>query len=70
MTNTVRTAEMTWRDVEKAASQGAAALVPMGSTEEHGPHAPTGDFLIADEISARVAQASGDIVIPTIPFSY
>lgn len=70
MANSVRTAEMTWREIEQAANRGAVALIPMGSTEEHGPHAPTGDYLIADEIAARVARASGDIVFPTIPFSY
>lgn len=66
----VRTAEMSWREVEAAIDRGAAVLVSMGSTEEHGPHAPTGDYLIADEITARVAQATGAVMTPTIPFSY
>ncbi|MGH2561311.1 MAG: creatininase family protein [Thermomicrobiales bacterium] len=66
----VRTAEMSWREVEAAIGRGAAVLVPMGSTEEHGPHAPTGDYLIADEITARVAQTTGAVMTPTIPFSY
>jgi creatinine amidohydrolase len=70
MANKVRTAEMTWREVEAAIKNGAAALVPMGSTEEHGPHAPTGDYMIADTIAERVAQNTGDVMTPTIPFSY
>lgn len=66
----VRTAEMSWRMVEEARARGAAVLVPMGSTEEHGPHSPTGDYLITDAIAQSVAEATGDLVTPTIPFSY
>lgn len=66
----VRTAELSWRMVEEARARGAAVLVPMGSTEEHGPHSPTGDYLITDAIAESVAQATGDLVTPTIPFSY
>lgn len=70
MAGKVRTAEMSWREVEEAQQRGVAVLVPMGSTEEHGPHAPTGDYLIADEIAARVATATDSVMTPTIPFSY
>jgi creatinine amidohydrolase len=70
MAKKVRTAEMSWREVEEAIQGGAAALVPMGSTEEHGPHAPTGDYMIADAITERVAANTGDVMTPTIPFSY
>jgi creatinine amidohydrolase len=61
---------MSWREVEEVINRGAAAIVPMGSTEEHGPHAPTGDYMITDEIAARVATNTGDVMVPTIPFSY
>lgn len=70
MTARVRTALMSWREIEAARDRGAAAIVPLGSTEEHGPHAPTGDYLIAEEIAERVARATGDVVSPPIPFSY
>jgi creatinine amidohydrolase len=70
MSEKVRTAEMSWREVEAVIERGAPVLVPMGSTEEHGPHAPTGDYLITDEIAARVARESGAVMTPTIPFSY
>ena len=66
----VRTAELTWRKIEEARDRGAAVLVPMGSSEEHGPHAPTGDYLITDMVAEQVAQATGDLMTPTIPFSY
>ncbi|HLI51166.1 MAG TPA: creatininase family protein [Thermomicrobiaceae bacterium] len=70
MARKVRTAEMSWREVEAAIARGAVALVPMGSTEEHGPHVPTGDYLIADVIAERVAAATDAVMTPVIPFSY
>lgn len=66
----VRSAEMSWRQVEASVRQGAAAIFPMGSTEEHGPHAPMGDYLEAEEIAVRVARHTGDLVFPCLPFGY
>lgn len=66
----VRSALLSWRQVEAAIKRGAAAIFPMGSTEEHGPHAAMGDFLIAEEIGIRAAQITQDIVFPSLPFSY
>lgn len=70
MSSKVRTAEMTWREVEERLKQGLPVIVPMGSTEEHGPHSPTGDFMITDVIAERVAQNAGALVTPTLAFSY
>lgn len=66
----VRTAEMSWRDVEAALKHRAAAIFPMASTEEHGPHAPMGDYLVEEEMAVRVARQTGDLVIPPLPFGY
>ena len=66
----VRSAKMTWQQVEEANKRGAAAIFPLGSTEEHGPHVPMGDFLIAEEVAVRVAQRTDDIVFPCLPFGY
>jgi creatinine amidohydrolase len=66
----VHSAEMSWREVEQAIQRGAAAIFPMGSTEEHGPHVPMGDYMLADEMAVRVARITGDIVFPCFPFSY
>jgi len=66
----VRTADMSWRQVESAVKRGAAAIFPLGSTEEHGPHAPTGDYMYAEEIAVRAARSSGDVVLPCLPFGY
>lgn len=67
---TVFVGKMPWRQVEAAIQRGAAAFFPMGSTEEHGPHSPMGDYLAAEEIALRVARETGDVVFPPLPFSY
>lgn len=64
----MRLAESTWTDVRDAETD--LALVPVGSTEQHGPHAPLGvDWLTAEAIASRAAERfDGDpIVGPTIP---
>lgn len=66
----VRTAEMSWREVEEVIERRAAVLVPLASTEEHGPVSPTGDYLVTDAIAEKVARATGDVVSPVIPFGY
>ena len=52
---------------------GAAVLLPMGSTETHGPAAPMGDYLIAEAIALAIATGARDagddaLVAPPIPF--
>lgn len=45
-------------------------LLPMGSHEEQGPHVPMGDYLLAEAIAVRVAEASGAVAAPCLPFGY
>jgi creatinine amidohydrolase len=48
--------DLPWPDVKRAAEAGAFALVPVGSTEAHGPHLPIGtDVLIAEAVAVAVA---------------
>jgi creatinine amidohydrolase len=45
-----------WTEVKELASAGAWALLPIGSTEAHGPHLPLNvDVLVAEEVCRRVA---------------
>jgi creatinine amidohydrolase len=62
--------EMTWTQAGTAFSGGASAIIPLGSIEEHGPHVPMGDYVVIDEIARRTAEATGDLVVPTMPFGY
>lgn len=67
---TVSVNKMSWTQVKEAIDRGAAAFFPMGSNEEHGPHAPMGDYMAAEETALRVARQTGDVVFPPLPFSY
>lgn len=49
--------DLTWEELRELAASGAAALIPVGSTEAHGPHLPLDtDVAIAREVATR-AQA-------------
>ncbi len=39
--------EMSWPEIKKAVKEERVPLIPVGSTEQHGPHLPTmtGAFL-------------------------
>lgn len=56
---------MTNREVEaylRDAAERATVLVPVGSTEQHGPHAPlASDVLIPNEVARRVAPEVGAV---------
>jgi len=54
---------------EAAARRGVPVLLPMGSTETHGPALPLGDHLLAEAIAVRIAGRHGRaLVAPAIPF--
>ena len=57
-----------WTEVEDAAP--TTALLPVGSTEQHGPHAPVGtDTIIARAIAADADRESPleSVVLPPLP---
>jgi len=60
-------ADATWTDADGAATD--LALLPVGSTEQHGPHAPLAtDALNAETVAAAAADAyDGEVVVaPTV----
>ncbi len=53
-----RLAELSWEEAAEAARAGAIALVPVGSTEAHGPHLPLAtDVIISEQLARRAAAA-------------
>ncbi len=65
----MRIAELPAPEVAARIAAGHAVLLPMGSTETHGPALPMGDYLLAEEIALRIAGAAGDaLVVPPIAF--
>lgn len=68
-----RIAELTAPEVAERLAAGACAILPMGSLETHGPAAPMGDYLLADDISVRIAgraagQGADALVLPPVSF--
>jgi creatinine amidohydrolase len=53
-----RLAELTWQEAEAERARAPVVLVPIGSTEAHGPHLPLGtDVIISEAMAARAAAA-------------
>src|SRR6266568_8772689 len=68
-TRSVLLSECTLRDVEAQLEESPKVIVPTGSTEQHGPHAPFGtDSILATEVSVRIAPRIGALVAPTLTY--
>ncbi|MEA2089832.1 MAG: creatininase family protein [Thermoproteota archaeon] len=61
--------EMSWVEAEKYFAKNDVAILPVGSTEQHGPHNPLGtDHLIAQAIAEEAAKRTNTVCLPVIPF--
>jgi len=61
---------LTWEEIGALPRQGIdAAILPVGATEQHGPHLGCGvDTEIADQLCRQAAQRTGVPVLPTLPY--
>jgi creatinine amidohydrolase len=65
---------LAWPRVKALAGQGAVALLPVGSTEAHGPHLPLCvDVVIAEEVARRVGErlhrrGTDCVIFPSISY--
>lgn len=58
---------ITWEEVEAELRRSKGILIPIGSTEQHGPNGPIGtDALCAEVIARGVGEALGALVGPTL----
>jgi mycofactocin system creatininase family protein len=66
---TARLATMAWPDVAEVANRSLLAI-PLGSTEQHGPHLPcTTDSDIAVALADALADRRDDVVVaPALPY--
>ncbi|MBO0686330.1 MAG: mycofactocin biosynthesis peptidyl-dipeptidase MftE [Candidatus Dormibacteraeota bacterium] len=65
-----RLARLTWVEVERRQRGGwNTAVLPLGATEQHGPHLPLGtDSLVGAAVAVRVARRLGrSFVLPALP---
>ena len=62
--------QRTWTELPRdLAGAGYAAILPVGATEQHGPHMGCGmDSVLADRLCAAVAARLGVPVLPTLPY--
>jgi creatinine amidohydrolase len=62
-------AAMQTQSLDAAANAGAVAVLPVGATEQHGPHLGTGtDTILAERVSVAAASKTNDVVLPAIPY--
>lgn len=64
--------EFTWPEIAERITAGrTTALILLGSTENHGPHAPLGtDTFIAEGIGRRLAPLIDAVALPVLPFGH
>jgi creatinine amidohydrolase len=65
----------TWKEAREAMTRGVVVILPVGSTEAHGPHLPLAtDVIISEEMALRAAEklnARGieSLVLPAISYT-
>jgi creatinine amidohydrolase len=63
----MRLQHQTWQEVETYLARSNAIILPIGSTEQHGPNGLIGtDAICAETIAWAVGEAAGAMVGPTI----
>ena len=62
---------MTWEEVRDEAALDTPILIPVGSTEQHGPHLPLStDWVLPTEIARRAREVRPLVVGPTVVLGY
>ncbi|MGD1989964.1 MAG: creatininase family protein [Chromatiales bacterium] len=62
--------QMTWEEIGRLPAQGMdTAMLPVGATEQHGPHMGCGmDAEIAHHLCRAVAEETGVALLPSMPY--
>jgi creatinine amidohydrolase len=63
-----RLQDMTCAEFAERLPERPVIILPFGAQEEQGPHVPMGDFVLADRLAALVAERTGAIMAPTMPY--
>ncbi len=65
----MKLAEKTWPMIQDYLKANQSILIPVGSTEQHGPTGIIGtDFLTSERIAEQVANTCNVLLAPTLPF--
>ncbi len=61
--------QMPWPDVTAKMKVVPAAILPIGATEQHGPHMGCGtDTVLADKLCKAVSEKTNVMMLPTMPY--
>jgi len=64
----MKLAEVSWVEAQKILKKEDTVLMPVGSTEQHGPHCPLGtDHITADAVANMVGDRVNLPVLPVVP---
>ncbi len=63
---------LTWEEVrDRIPASRETVIVPVGSTEQHGPHLPVGtDTMVANAVASAAAAEAGVLVAPPLWFGW
>ena len=68
--STVFLGEMTNPELEQFLTTHHTVIIPVGATEQHGPHSPLAtDVLVPQEIARRIAPTVGAVVAPPLAYT-
>ena len=71
MVDSVFMAELSWPEWAQKIAAGAIIFIPLGATEQHGPHLPLNvDVILPTGVAERVARNVGGLVAPTFQYGY
>lgn len=63
--------EISWTDVEEYLESNDMVIIPLGSTEQHGPHLPLGtDFYEATGVAKIISARTGVLLAPVLFSGY
>jgi creatinine amidohydrolase len=62
--------QMTFLEFRERMAEDPVIILPLGSVEVQGPCNPMGDFMLAVRIAAIVAERTGAIAAPCMPFGF
>lgn len=69
MFENVKMSNMTWQEFAKRKDD--VIILPIGATEQHGPHLPLCvDTVIAEQFAYRIAEKINGVVAPTLSYGY
>ena len=71
MVESLMMAELSWPQWQQKIAGRAIVFIPVGATEQHGPHLPLNvDVILPTAVCVNVARQVGGLVAPTLPYGY